>query len=674
VTLEGPDGRRLEIQAADLKPAQMEQTVRMAREVLRQAPKDRHAAPAAQAPSAPPAPAEPAPPAPATPKLASASAPPAPAAPESAAPSRVRAEGGRRFAVIVANGTYRRDPRLEDLRCPPQDAEDLAAVLSTPSLGAFTQVEVLKDRDHHEVMPTVLRTLKGAGKDDLVLLYYSGHGKLNLANHLHLCTADTEVDALEATSISLQRLRDYVDVSPCGTVVLVLDCCFGGAAGDAFARGGVDDQLQALGRGRGMYIMTASTGVQVALERESDRNGVFTKHLVQGLRSGEADLDGDGLVHVDELYRYVHDRVRAENFQEPMKWSLGVRGEAVVARTAALNDRRRTRLREALLRHGNDLPEAVQDEAMKLLFQRGGLDTVQRERLALLDRLASGSLPLGRFLDGWERVAAQGDAAPSEDAAPDAQWIPVPESAAMEGPFPATAELSPAKARHGAARAKPSPAMTKPSPAPATEPIPAPVEPLPAPADSIPAAATPPRPRGSAGRLALPGRLSIHRLPGRWGVMAFLAVLGATFLLFPSLGPSADWRYHREFQGLAEWGCGIAFLFGCLSVARHAARHHEDPPAVTLPAALLMQLFGWGLFYVAPGSWRKWLYATGVTALAGAWLAYTLGAERIPYLGWSKVALPLVVVAGLVDAAVAHAATDAGARPVSKASSAGARR
>ncbi|MGW0649946.1 Hsp70 family protein, partial [Streptomyces umbrinus] len=37
---------------------------------------------------------------------------------------------------------------------------------------------------------------------------------------------------------------------------------------------------------------------------------VFTAAVVRGLRDGSADLDGDGLVSVDELYDYVHEQVR----------------------------------------------------------------------------------------------------------------------------------------------------------------------------------------------------------------------------------------------------------------------------------------------------------------------------------------------------------------------------
>jgi hypothetical protein len=61
------------------------------------------------------------------------------------------------------------------------------------------------------------------------------------------------------------------------------------------------NQLQRVSGGRGTYILTASTGLQVAQERESDGYGLLTKHIIHGVRQGAADLDRDGLITMDEL-------------------------------------------------------------------------------------------------------------------------------------------------------------------------------------------------------------------------------------------------------------------------------------------------------------------------------------------------------------------------------------
>ncbi len=60
---------------------------------------------------------------------------------------------------------------------------------------------------------------------------------------------------------------------------------------------------------------------------------MFTSALVQGLSTGDADQDQDGMIGLDELYEYVYDAVRRVTpNQTPSKWSLGMQGELYVAR------------------------------------------------------------------------------------------------------------------------------------------------------------------------------------------------------------------------------------------------------------------------------------------------------------------------------------------------------
>lgn len=77
--------------------------------------------------------------------------------------------------------------------------------------------------------------------------------------------------------------------------------------------------------------MTASTATQTAQEKDGDTYSVFTKHLIAGLQTGEADLNRDGQITVDELYRYVFTKVREESPQEPMQWDLERKGDLVLA-------------------------------------------------------------------------------------------------------------------------------------------------------------------------------------------------------------------------------------------------------------------------------------------------------------------------------------------------------
>jgi hypothetical protein len=92
--------------------------------------------------------------------------------------------------------------------------------------------------------------------------------------------------------------------------------------------------------GRGRVVLTASDAMQYAFEGDDVQGegarSVFTRVLVHGLETGEADLDRDGRISLDELYEYVHDRVTDETPQQrPGKWDFGVQGKIIIARSPA---------------------------------------------------------------------------------------------------------------------------------------------------------------------------------------------------------------------------------------------------------------------------------------------------------------------------------------------------
>lgn len=238
----------------------------------------------------------------------------------------------RRFGVLIASSRFQPESGMLPLRCPENDADGLSQILVANGDFRPEDIHVLKNIPHWEALRQVNQVLHAATKDDLVLLYYSGHGKQDDNGRLHLASVNTVADALESTSIPIESIRYMIDNSRSNKIVLILDCCYSGAAGQAFFRGGIDDQLQRVSGGSGSYILTASTAVQAAREREGDRYGLLTKHIIEGVQSGQADLDGDGLVTMDELYQYVFEHVRADGPQLPQKWSRDVRGALVIAR------------------------------------------------------------------------------------------------------------------------------------------------------------------------------------------------------------------------------------------------------------------------------------------------------------------------------------------------------
>lgn len=61
---------------------------------------------------------------------------------------------------------------------------------------------------------------------------------------------------------------------------------------------------------------------------------------MNGLETGEADIDGDGEITIDELYDYISEHVMDEKpEQRPEKWDFGVQGKLIVAKNPNLREK-----------------------------------------------------------------------------------------------------------------------------------------------------------------------------------------------------------------------------------------------------------------------------------------------------------------------------------------------
>jgi molecular chaperone DnaJ len=229
-----------------------------------------------------------------------------------------------RAALLVANGAYD-SPAFRPLRSPRQDCEGLAAVLGDPAIGSFG-VERLVDATSYEVRRALERFFRGRGRDDVLLLHLSCHGIKDDEGHLHFAASDTDKDLPASTAVSAAFLHELMQRCRARTIVVLLDCCYSGA----FLPGAKGDDYVAVKEelsGRGRVILTATNRTEYAWEGErlqaaEPQLSRFTGALIEGLRSGEADSDGDGRITVTELYDYVYERMRREGVrQTPRMWA-----------------------------------------------------------------------------------------------------------------------------------------------------------------------------------------------------------------------------------------------------------------------------------------------------------------------------------------------------------------
>jgi hypothetical protein len=184
-------------------------------------------------------------------------------------------------ASLIGNSTYPADEHnLQTLKGPVKDITVLNRALADPVTGLFadTDVTLLPEVTSARAIRAMGRFFGDAARDDVLLFYFSGHGKLDQVGRLHLCMQDTESTALLATAVSSARISEFADASHARNVVIVLDCCFSGA----FRGGELGDAVA----GPGRYVMTSCRGTQLANDATVENStSHFTQSLVDGLTS-----------------------------------------------------------------------------------------------------------------------------------------------------------------------------------------------------------------------------------------------------------------------------------------------------------------------------------------------------------------------------------------------------
>jgi hypothetical protein len=242
-----------------------------------------------------------------------------------AVPTPVAGSGPRiatRWAVVIGVGDYD-NKSVPRLRFAESDADAMYRLLTTRAGYARENVLLLTDKAPEKPTLQNLRLAFGdflprkTTRDDLVLIYYAGYGApdADAAGATYLIPRNVQMDSLRSTAFAMDELPGMLARVPAERVVLLLDTSYSGAAGgrtleppNARQRRLGDGFLERITRTRGRVVITASRPNEVALESPDLAHGLFTYYLLEGL-SGKADMNGDGVVTVSELYPYVEDQV-----------------------------------------------------------------------------------------------------------------------------------------------------------------------------------------------------------------------------------------------------------------------------------------------------------------------------------------------------------------------------
>jgi hypothetical protein len=230
-------------------------------------------------------------------------------------------------ALVIGIAHYQMITRLP----PVKDAADVASLLVDPGHCGYPKgnIELLLDEQATGVALRrgLARLAERCDGDSTVFIYFSGHGgRLASGPHAgqYLLPVDTvypDDRALAQTTVSGAEFTDALNAIPARKVLVVFDCCHSGGIGQprdatipALKAGLSADYYQALVAGRGRVILASSRDTEYSYVLAGADYGLFTAHLLAGLRGGVPS--DDGLIRVFDLFEYLQPRVTKDRPQQ----------------------------------------------------------------------------------------------------------------------------------------------------------------------------------------------------------------------------------------------------------------------------------------------------------------------------------------------------------------------
>ncbi len=208
-------------------------------------------------------------------------------------------------SLFIGINTYQ-SPLISNLSCCVRDAQALYG-LFCDAFGNENSALLADKQATCEAILQNINVLRGCASDDMVVIYFSGHG----SDSHHLISCDADPLSLDTTAIHLDELTTLFLQVPAKNLVLFLDCCFAGGAGAKVFHSPIATKASSSAEvflskvsGSGRLILTASAADQEAIEIRRFGHSLFTFYVLEALK-GAPEVVRSGAVPMLALIEFV---------------------------------------------------------------------------------------------------------------------------------------------------------------------------------------------------------------------------------------------------------------------------------------------------------------------------------------------------------------------------------
>ncbi|MBV9143256.1 MAG: caspase family protein [Pseudonocardiales bacterium] len=209
-------------------------------------------------------------------------------------------------ALLIGNWDYRDSENgLQQLKGARNDPRHLHKALTHPDFGLFheEEVRVKENLTGMGLSDELFQFVNTAGPEDVLLIYFSGHGERVGAQRLGFCGVDVTDLTRETRCFWSTALSDWLRIrNRAKSTIVVLDCCYSGEfkgtlQGEVFDSFGTDT------------VVLSSGGNESTKDASSEEDSSpFTAALIDVLTDPSLDGDANGFVSTltvsEKLLRY----------------------------------------------------------------------------------------------------------------------------------------------------------------------------------------------------------------------------------------------------------------------------------------------------------------------------------------------------------------------------------
>lgn len=220
-----------------------------------------------------------------------------------------------RYAVIIGVSDYAPGEQLPSIPFARNDAIRLRDILcdkcnfKRDHVKLFAATNDAEYPTYASILSGVERVSKVAQPDDMVLVYFAGHG-IEASRTPYLLTADTRMNVVRETAIDINVFNSFLEKSKAKCIIRIFDACRKPFSVSRGATGRMTYVLEEalIAAGTGWATLSSCSSGEASFETGEFEQGVFSFYVCEGL-SGEA-ANEEGIVTLEALVDYVRISVR----------------------------------------------------------------------------------------------------------------------------------------------------------------------------------------------------------------------------------------------------------------------------------------------------------------------------------------------------------------------------